>query len=62
MYRSDEAADQAEVRRQALMIDGSALMPAFWMAMTKGAETAVPVPRARRGSFEGTSRPVMRVP
>jgi hypothetical protein len=29
VYRSDEAADHAEVSRQALMIDGSALMPAF---------------------------------
>lgn len=44
------------------MIDGSALMPAFWIAMTKGADAAVPVPRLRRGSSEGTRRPVMKTP
>jgi hypothetical protein len=44
------------------MIEGRALMPLFWMAMTKGAEAAVPVPRERRGSLEGTRRPVMKTP
>lgn len=44
------------------MMDGNALMPAFWIAMTKGAEAAVPSARLRRGSFEGTRRPVIKTP
>jgi len=35
-------------------------MPASCMAMTKGDEAASPVLRLRRGSFDGTSKPMMR--
>lgn len=61
VYRSEEAADHAEVRSAALMTDGRPLMPALRMAMTKGEENAVDsAPRSRL--FEGTSRPMMNVP
>lgn len=36
------AADHAEVKRQALMTEGSPLIPALLMAMTKGDAAAVP--------------------
>jgi len=47
------------------MMEGRAGIPAFWMAMTKGDEAAVPEPSLRRGSLEATRRPMMncrRVP
>lgn len=62
MYKSLLAADQAEVNRAALMIEGRTVMPEFWMAITKGEPFASELPRERPGSFDGTSRPIMKVP
>lgn len=42
--------------------DGSDLMPAFWIAMTKGEDAAVPSVRFRPSEFDGTSRPIIIVP
>jgi len=36
------------------MIEGSALIPAIWIAITNALEAAVPVPVTRSGLFEGT--------
>lgn len=41
------------------MMEGRAGIPAFWMAMTKGEEAAVPEPSLRRGSLEATRSPMM---
>jgi hypothetical protein len=55
--------EKAEVRTQALMIDGKALIPSRLKAMTNGDEAAVvPVAASNCGSFEGTSIPMMRIP
>jgi hypothetical protein len=55
--------EKAEVRTQALMMDGKALIPSRLKAMTKGDEAAVvPVAASNCGSFEGTSIPMMRIP
>ena len=64
MYKSLEAADHAEVNRQALMTEGKPLMPDLEMAMTKGEAAAVPelVSSPKPGSLDGTSRPMMNVP
>jgi hypothetical protein len=78
VYRSLEAADQAEVKRHALIIyglfspnsiglsrprtAGRALMPERLIAITKGDAAAVPLPKARPGSFEGTSKPMIVTP
>ena len=62
MYKSLEAADQAEVKRAALMTDGSPLMPAVLIAMTKGDFAASEVLRLRSGLVEGTRRPIMITP
>jgi hypothetical protein len=59
---SELAADQAEVRRQALMMEGRAFMPAESMAMTKGEEAAVPSLSLRRGLLEATNKPMMNTP
>ncbi len=62
LYRSLDAADHAEVNKQALMRDGRPPMPAWRMAITKGDATAVPEAMLRSGSFEGTSRPMIVTP
>ena len=62
MYKSLDAADQAEVKSAALMTDGSPLIPAFLIAMTKGDFAALDSLRLRLGLFEGTSRPIMVTP
>jgi hypothetical protein len=55
--------EKAEVRTQALMIDGKALIPSRLKAMTNGDEAAVvPVAASNCGSFEGTSIPMMIIP
>ena len=41
---------------------GRVLMPDRLMAMTKGDFAAVPVVKPRPGSFEGTSKPMMKTP
>ena len=45
-----------------VLTDGRALIPAFWIAITKGEEAAVPSARLSLGSVEGTRRPMMNVP
>lgn len=64
VYKSLEAADHAEVNRQALMTEGKPLMPDLEMAMTKGEAAAVPLCDAlsKAASFDGTSKPMMKVP
>jgi len=62
VYKSLEAADHADVNRQALMTDGSPLIPERWMAITKGEAAAVPDFKLRPGSFEGTKSPIINVP
>jgi hypothetical protein len=58
---SEEPADQAEVIRHALMIEGRTLMPAFSMAMTKGDEAASLVSE-RPSELEGVMMPMMKTP
>ena len=41
VYKSLEAAEIAEIKRQALMTEGKPLMPDLDMAMTKGEAAAV---------------------
>lgn len=55
------ATDRTAMVIQALKMEGRALMPAIWMAMTKG-EALVLAPDAsrRRSSSEGTMRPRMK--
>lgn len=36
VYRSELAADQADVKRQALIMDGRAVIPARWILYRKG--------------------------
>jgi len=64
VYKSLEAADHAEVNRQALMTEGKPLMPDLEMAITKGEAEAVPevVWSLKPGSLDGTSRPMTNVP
>jgi len=64
VYKSLEAADHAEVKRHALIIEGRALMPARSIAMTKGEAAAVPFPsfKSRPSEFDGTRRPIINVP
>jgi hypothetical protein len=61
LQRSDEAADHADVKSAALMMDGSAGIPAFWIAMTKGEEAASPDERFSLGSLEATKSPITKV-
>ena len=42
--------------------DGNALIPACWMAMTKGDDAAVPVARLSPGLLDGTNNPMIMVP
>jgi len=60
VYRSLEAAEQAEVMSAALITDGNPLIPAALTAMTKG-DDAVLV-RLSPAEFEGTKRPITAVP
>ncbi len=62
MYRSEDAADHAEVKRAALMTDGRPLIPAVLIAMTKGDFAASEVVRLRSGWLDGTRRPMMMTP
>jgi hypothetical protein len=81
VYKSLEAADHAEVSRQALIIyghclpsdgekarsefllaEGRALIPACLIAMTKGEAAAVWTVKSKPGSFEGTNKPMIKVP
>lgn len=57
MYKSAQPADQALVKRAALMIEGSTLIPAFSIAITKGLFAAVEE-RLRDGSLGETSNPI----
>jgi hypothetical protein len=65
-YVHELATLREEMRTTALMIEGKTLMPAFWMANTKGlafestptASAEVPEPRSC-GSVYGTLRPTM---
>ena len=49
VYRSEEAADTADVMRAALMIEGKALMPAVFIAMTNGDFAAFDVVSIKSG-------------
>jgi hypothetical protein len=60
-YRSELPAEKAETKITALMIEGSALILAFWMAMTKGEDAAVDAPKSRE-SLYGTSHPMTTTP
>jgi len=51
-----------EVRRQALITDGKPLIPAVWIAMTKGDAAAFLSVRLSPGEFEGTKRPMTVTP
>ena len=62
VYKSLEAADHAEVNKQALMTEGNPLMPDLVIAMTKGEAAAVPLFAPRPGSLDGTSKPIVNVP
>ena len=64
VYKSLEAADHAEVNKQALMTEGKPLIPALLMAMTKGEAAAVPLCpfSLRPGSLDGTRTPITAVP
>ena len=64
VYKSLEAAEIAEIKRQALMTEGKPLMPDLDMAMTKGEAAAVPlcVLSLKAGSLDGTSKPMTNVP
>lgn len=61
VYRSEEAALHADVSSAALMTDGNPLMPALFMAITKGDPAAVEL-RFKSGLFEGTSRLITKTP
>ena len=50
------------LKKQALAIEGRALIPALWMAMTQAEEAALPVSVTRRGSLEGQIKPRMNTP
>jgi hypothetical protein len=60
-YRSELPAENADTKMTALMIEGSALILAFWIAMTKGDEAAVDAPKSL-GSLYGTSQPITITP
>ena len=62
VYRSLDAADQADVKSAALMTEGRPLIPAVLIAITKGELAAVEVSRRRSGFEEGTRRPMMVTP
>jgi hypothetical protein len=64
VYKTLEAADHAEVNKQALMTEGNPLIPALLMAMTKGEAAAVPFCPLllRPGSLDGTRTPITAVP
>lgn len=62
VYKSEDAADQAEVRRAALMTDGRPLIPACLIAMTNGDFAAFEVVNERSGWLKGTRRPMIKVP
>jgi hypothetical protein len=42
--------------------EGRTLIPALWIAITNGDEAAVPSSKSRPGWFEGTRRPMTKVP
>lgn len=46
----------------ALLTDGSPLIPAFLIAITKGDDAAVPPSKFKPLAFEGTKIPMMKVP
>ena len=62
LYKSLEAADQADVRRAALMTEGKPLMPAVLIAITKGDLAAVLACRFKSGLVYGTSKPITVTP
>ena len=62
VYRSEDAADIAEVRIAALITLGRPFIPAASMAITKGDLAAVESSKSRFGLSEGTKRPIMKVP
>jgi len=49
VYRSDDPADHAEVKKQAFKIEGKDLIPAIWIAITHADDAAVPVEVVRFG-------------
>lgn len=66
MYRNAFADEAADVRMTALMMEGRLEMPARVIAMTQGevAASLNPVSAALSSlsSFEGTMRPIARLP
>jgi len=61
VYKSLDEADHAEVSKQAFIIEGRDLIPAVWIAMTNG-DAAVPLFNWSDVLFDGTRRPIMKVP
>lgn len=62
VYKSEDAADHAEVRSAALITDGRPLIPAVLIAITNGDLAAVELDKARSGWFDGTVNPITNVP
>lgn len=51
----------ADVKTTALIIEGTAWMPARRAAITNGDSEAFPVEVKRLGSFDGTSNPTIKI-
>jgi len=62
VYMSEDPADQADVKKAALTIEGKALIPEIRIAMTQAELAAVPVPVVRSGLLDGQMRPRMNTP
>ena len=60
-YRSELPEEKAETRMTALMMEGSDLILAFSIAITKGEDEAVDAPKSL-GSLCGTSQPMTMTP
>ena len=52
----------AWLQEHVVRTEGRPEMPAFWIAMTKGDDAAVPSDRLSPGSSEGQMRPMTKVP
>ena len=50
------------LKKQALAMCGSTLIPALWMAITQAEEAALPVLVTRLGSLDGQIKPSIKTP
>lgn len=57
-----EKMNTPEVSNAAFMIEGSILIPAWLIAITKGEAAAVPPPLVNSGSSDGTISPMIVTP